>query len=424
MANTISIGGVDRTSYVRLESVTVRNTIVATTDSLEAVVSVYDGSWTPQAGNEVIWTNGGTTEFGGICMSLTETMVNPSHYKYRIMCKDYTWLLDRRLVARQYTTVQAADVVVKDILSTFTSGFTTTNVEAAPAVNPQTFDYEPVSSTLHKLADLIQWGWYVDYNKDLHFFDLETFAAPVASIDFDSSVNTDYRNLEITERIDQERNRVYMKGYPASSTTTLTDHFTGNGSQGQYQLYSSPTQLSDVSVTRNGIAQTVKTDFVDGQPGDGIGDANTVFVCFDNMGLRWNTPPSNGDVIVATYKYVFPGITVVDDPAAQTIMQAREGGDGIHEYAITDPAMSDTIATDRANGYLHRYSRPRLLGSFDSYTQGWKAGQAFTGISAKRMGGFTKTLYVQSVTKQIVSVVGGVVVINYHIEFSDNPLSL
>lgn len=52
-----------------------------------------------------------------------------------------------------------------DLISTYTTGFTTTNVPAStPAVASAKFNYEQITRSIAKIANAVGWDWYVDYN--------------------------------------------------------------------------------------------------------------------------------------------------------------------------------------------------------------------------------------------------------------------
>src|SRR5512142_899078 len=63
--------------------------------------------------------------------------------------------------------------IVLDIVANFAAGkgFTTNHVQVANFVVPSIkFNYQPPTKCLESLAQLIGWDWYIDPNKDVHFF--------------------------------------------------------------------------------------------------------------------------------------------------------------------------------------------------------------------------------------------------------------
>jgi hypothetical protein len=85
-------------------------------------------------------------------------------------CLDYTYLLNRRNPLKSYGS-QSATAIVQNLVSTFSSGFTTTNVVAAlPSVAIDFDGSQNLAACLTQVATAIGGYWYVDYAKDVHFF--------------------------------------------------------------------------------------------------------------------------------------------------------------------------------------------------------------------------------------------------------------
>lgn len=429
MGIAITLGGVDRTVPIDFETVLVSESVGAKANTMAFDYVVMDGDYPrPLAGQEIVFTEGAAREFAGILVTVRELQERPGAYRYRCMARDYTHLFDRRLVVEQYAA-QAADLIIKDVISRYCAGFTSANVRAAFSVPEDTYDYEYPSAVVQKLADALEWQWYIDYSKDVHFFAVTQEPAPVAAIDVEADTAT-YHDLELEEDVAQLKDRVYLKGFRVGSTNTYQRAFTGDGTTKFFLLGYEPTQLADISVTRAGVAQTMKTDVADGRPDENVGGANDSFVCFDNMGMRWNTAPASGDQIVATFKFKYDTVTVVEDAAAQTEMAAREGGDGIHEFVVNDPGLTaPTIDPANARGQivLVKYAWPMISGAFGSFLRGWRPGQNFALRSTRRFKGRTGAaldlrVYVHSVEKTIVNhPVGGTPLLRYRVGFGDSP---
>lgn len=429
MGITVTLGGADRTVAVDLESVLVSEAVGAKANQMAFDYVIKDDDHPrPLAGQEIVFADGATREFAGILATVRETQERPGAYRYRCTARDYSYLLDRRLVVEQYAA-QAADLIVKDVITRYCPGFTSANVQAAFDVPEQTYDYESASALIQALADSIEWQWYLDYSKDVHFFAVTQEPAPVATIDVEADTAT-YHDLEIEEDASQLKDRVYLKGFRVGSTGTQQRAFTGDGTTKFFLLGYEPTQLADISVTRAGVAQTMKTDVADGRPDENTGGANDSFICFDNMGMRWNVAPAAGDAIEATFKFKYDTVTVVEDAAAQTEMAAREGGDGIHEFVVNDPGLTaPTIDPANARGQilLAKYAWPIITGAFGSFVRGWRPGQNFMLRSTRRFkdrlgAAIDARMYVHSVEKTIVNhPAGGSPLLRYRVGFGDSP---
>jgi hypothetical protein len=426
MALSITIGGVDRTANVRFESVNILQTVAANADQADLVISVAVAEgWRPKAANEVIILNGTTKEFAGICIDVEEEQATTlTRLRYKLACRDYVHLFDRRLVVQNYAA-QAASLIAIDVVTTYTDGFSSTGIDVSPVVDAQQYDYVAPSDVMRDFADTLGWGWWIDYDKVVHLTSLSSMVAPVTNLLVDSDV-TNYGDLVLHETVAQEKNRVYIKGFRIKSSGTYNRSFTGDGSTKFFLLGYEPSAITDVTATRAGTPQVVGTDIIDSSPDSPQGGANNVYVCFDNMGLRYDVAPANGDAISVTFNYMFDGFSMVEDVVAQAVMAAREGGDGVHEYIVNDPSLTSAtggtaLADAKGNRILTRVAEPRLTGTFNSFTQGWRAGQSFTLTSTARFGGLAQTVYVQQVRKRLVNhPSGGTPTLRYEITFADS----
>jgi hypothetical protein len=172
----------------------------------------------PTKGEDVIVTLGSvnnlTRLFAGNILEVEKVLIeHTDQYVYRIAAIDYTWLGDRRIVRKRYTN-QSATAIAQDLVSTFTSGFTSVNVAASLAtVDEITFTDETVSGALTRLAKRIGGYWYWDYQKDLHFFLSESTNNP-------NDLTTSLASLTAfnhTDDLSQIITRVFVEGYGSTA---------------------------------------------------------------------------------------------------------------------------------------------------------------------------------------------------------------
>ena len=130
---------------------------------------------------------------------MTETMV--------IDGRDYSArLVDRTVEPEVYNNLQPGSIV-KDIIEKYTDGITGSNVIiAGSALSRIVFNQTPVFDAIKKLADMTDYMFYVDTEKDLHF---EPIGSNSTGYTFDSGtiLNTDF-----TERRDTCFNQVWVYG--------------------------------------------------------------------------------------------------------------------------------------------------------------------------------------------------------------------
>jgi len=152
----------------------------------------------------------GTTQYGGVITEITQTRQG-TVIIYKCRCKDYSQWLNKQLVTERYTNEYAHDII-DDLITTYTTdGFTTTNVEGAAAkIKSIAFNEIPIGDCLDKLCQILNYYWYVDSEKDIHFFAKNQEAAAFNLTD--TSANFILDSLEIRDDLSQLRNKVKVRG--------------------------------------------------------------------------------------------------------------------------------------------------------------------------------------------------------------------
>lgn len=249
--------------------------------------------------------------------------------------------------------------IISDLVNTYcpASGITTTNVVAGVTINQISFNYVQLSQAIRKICDLTGRNWFVDYNKDIHYFPLTQSAAPFSI----SSTTTTYSSLSISKDSSQLKNRVYVRG-----GTYLSDYTTysekGDGEKTKFVL---PDKPHDVSITVNGVSKTVGVKNIDTSGYDWYLNFQEKYVEQDSGGAVLATT----DIIEVTYKYDIPILVAVEDSASII-------ANGVQEFSIFDKSISTTqAARDRASAELTDYANSLVEGSFTTYTTGFRSGQ-------------------------------------------------
>lgn len=211
----ILIGGVTRTSAVDVDSLTITDELDEAPNT--ATLTVYGTA--PLVGQEIAVSLGGLVDrvFAGHLVSVEQVYLGDRRENVAWQCTavDYTRLLDRRMVNRQYDA-QSATTMVASLMATFTAGFTVSHVVAGlPTVEALEFLWEPPTRALTRIAKLIGGSWYMDYNRDLHFFLVETVDAPADITEAAHAVQA----LAIIADLSQVRDRVIVTG--GGSTTPV-----------------------------------------------------------------------------------------------------------------------------------------------------------------------------------------------------------
>lgn len=375
MALVITIDGNDRTDKIEWQSIDKEENLTKEPDTLQFLIRNYGTkTYRPTLGEEVVFTDGSEKVFGGVIVEILERIEGLAQY-LTIICKDYTEILDGQLVSRTYTG-ETADDIIADMIDSFAPGlgFTTTNVVAPVVVDKIVFNYIPISKCLQKLAEYLQnFDWYVDYDKDINFFNTNTEVAPFDLTD--TNGNYVFQSLQIKNESHQIRNEIYIRGGEIESASTRTEYFNGDGTRVIFALGSKFSSLPTVTV--GGVGKTVGLDFLSN-------DAD--YQCmwdFNHKTIRFtsgNTPGSGTNNVVVTGTPLFPLIFRKRDEASISTY-------GLKQFLIVDKTI-ETIdaASQRADTELEKFGSPAMIGSFKTYSSGLKVGQTINIQSSIRNG--------------------------------------
>jgi len=376
MAVQVTINGVDKTKSIEFGSLKIKNIITRKRDLCNFIIKSYIGDvFTPAVGREVVITDGGVKIFAGVITELENTSRSFKIIRWKIKCQDYTRLLDQKLVADTFES-QTVDAIIASLQSDyFPAGFTINNVDAPVLVNSIKFNYKPLIKCIEELADLINYDYYIDFNKDLHFFAKEKNAAPFDIQDDNGS----YRHNTLVIRRDNSQiaNSVVVRGGEYLGETFSSD-IECNGVDFVFPL---PYKFSEFKATLTGNVLNVGTDF--------LSDPNDFDALhgFQEKVIRFKSTdtPSNGALLVVSGKPNLPVITKVKNQPAIDAMVSAEGGDGLYEKLIIDKSIRTKAgARQRATGELVTYAETISDGEFETETSGLFAGQEILVNSASR----------------------------------------
>jgi hypothetical protein len=388
-------------TLVNTKGLIIENCLTRTPDTASFVLENPDTA--PAAGQSVEIYRDSTDNvlFKGVIVSLNKYKLAPNEdptyrlYSYRIRCQDYQRFLDRYLVNESYTS-SSCKTIIEDFILNFTDpaiGFTTNNVATGPTITKAVFSYKRVSECITEIADMVGYDWYVDENKDLHFFQRETRDAPFTIND--SALVNKINNFSITPDYSQVRNRVYVRGsYYLSDNYTQT--ITADGTSRVFNLAWKP---HDLSMTVGGVSVSVAVDnlYADDGTYDYFWNYTEKYIrCSEYPGKT--TTPVAGTELAITYKYEVPILVRADNTISQTAIAALEGGDGIYESVVKDETIeSKELAQDRAQAEVENFGNAMISGSFSTLEHGFKAGQKVD-ISCSGYESFAGAYQIQRVT--------------------------
>lgn len=398
MSIVVTVNGVDLTKKIEAGSLKIENILTRKRDTCQfSLLSYPNNQVTPVVGQEVVITydpgTGLGRAFGGVITELQQDGItfgsSAGLLRWKVTCQDYTRLLDRKLVPDKYVN-QTVDEIIADLFARyFPADFTITNVDAPVTVRAVSFNYKPISKCLDALAETTGYDWYVDYNKDLHFFLSSSNPAPIEVKDDNGTY--DYDSLIIRRDNSQVRNTIVVRGgeYEASN---FTADISADGDQTVFPLgYRFATD--SFSATLTGRLLDVGIDTVD--------NANNFDALHNNaekiLKFRDARKPTTGSVLRYGGKPLLPVIVRQSSKSAIQAMVSMEGGDGIYEYLVVDKTISSKeAARQRAAAEITAYATTLSEGEFRTNSHGLKAGMRIRINSSSR--GINETFIINKVT--------------------------
>ena len=364
---TVLINGEDRTASVEMGSLRKVDNLNERVDDLDFSVLRYGSkTFRPELNQEVIVYDGAEKVFGGVIISVDEDERQPGIVRHRVRASDYQTVFGRRIVLERFRNTTAAEVAAF-IVTKYSIGFTTSNVHADVPIESVTFDRITLAESMDKLARLIGYSWYIDYDRDVHLFAKNEEMAPFNLTTHDGNYISD--SLSISRDLSQLRNRVTVRGGEIEGEER-TQTFDGDGVKKSFALAHKYARLPIVLV--NSTPQSVGVAYLDDE---------TQFDCvwsFTEKSLRFNNAPGGGTNNIEVIGIPLFAIVVTrsDSASINALRDPARGFDGIFEHAIEDVKIrSREEAIQRGISELEAYSAGLTEGSFETYTPGLRSGQ-------------------------------------------------
>lgn len=305
----------------------------------------------------------------------------------RCICVDWNQLCDRHFVSARFSTenqtlkdvveaiVEEQSGIVNECLTN--EGVTTNGVQTGPALEVVAFNYEPASECFDQLAELVGYTWYVDYDKDLKFFDMATYYAPYQ---LDESQWRLFRGLRVRQSREKYRNIQYLRAGKAISNLR-TEYFKGDGTVKTFtvalKLAEKPTlAINGVPVDPGNI--DVRKDEKD------LEDVEW-FYDIDDKQITQNSSTdyvalTSAQTLSVTYRGFYPILVQSRNDYEISQRKAIEAdygvSTGVYEEIEIDENIDDAeMAQERVVGILRTYARIEKIVEFECDVPGFRAGQ-------------------------------------------------
>lgn len=350
----IVIDGTDRSVNVDPDTFNLTRALTSQVDTASFRITreggQAGGGYKPSLMEEVyIWENERVI-FGGVITDINERLLGGEVEAFDVQCKDFTHDMDRFLVVRAYEGETIGDIIADIVANVLPDGYTTTHVDCDIVVASVAFNYELPSRCFQQLAELVNYDWYVDYEKGVHFFEKSATPAPFDLTDDNGKYYVD--SLLLRSNLTNIRNVITVRG-----GEYLGEEFSESFiADGEANLYPVGYRYDSIVVTVNATPITVGID--------NLNDPNLydALYNFQEKFIRWRqaTKPALDDVVQVTGLPYLPILVRVQDNASVAEY-------GAFEYKIVDKAISSKQeARDRAEAELTAWAASTKEGGFDT----------------------------------------------------------
>jgi len=360
---TIYINGILRNTQINITDFSINDII---NERIDTCIFSYrnegDINNNIDVGNEVVVFDFDLNKiFSGeiIKMPLSEEWEGAPYILFKVSAIGWRKRLDAKLAVNNYVGLTAKQII-EDMIENFNPEFTTNNVQDGLVFDNISFNFVPIGNAIARLAQIIGFNWYVDINKDIHFFDNETNLAP-----FIIEPAGNFEKFNFTQDISQIKNKILLEGANVQEFFN-NDLQVADGIQTTFRTAYKP--FSPISVfVNNGsgfIQRTVGIKNISDSGFDFLIDFNEKTI----ENLDFPTLLS-GDEIKFTYNREIPLISVAEEMNSIEFFKETTGGDGIKESRIKDDTITSfEVAANRIQAEFNDFAFSRITGSFVTNT--------------------------------------------------------
>lgn len=359
----------------------------------------------------------GQTLFAGVVNDPTLYVDGANRNEWTLQCTDYTFYADNANVQGIFDgyTIDRVIVALTQQANCGVNAATIANggfVAPAPSISTINFTYATLSAAWRSLATQASsstpYGWYVDENLDLHFYDASTAISSNATFTYiptsaglgSTSEGHFGRDTQFAYEWDGTtiHNRIIIQGAAQTVTANVnsapTDTWKADGTQTAW-----PMRFTVVSISKLLVGSTTYSSV-------SVVQAGTVSTVFPQVAQNANgqyflifaTPPSAGSVIKAWYSYQQPITAIANDTESQATYTGPNGGvysEYISDTSITTASMA--LARAQAEKQEYAFAVERVTFNTTEEFWGWvRAGYTFgydNGLVPDAENGYTWGVY-------------------------------
>jgi hypothetical protein len=340
------------------------------------------------------------TLFAGVVSAPVLSVTGPNRNEWTLNCTDYTYYADNAIVHGIYNG-WTADQIIIDLTAKANCGISAAPVSEGGYVAPGPqlaaflLNYCSLSAAWRKLAVLAgsssPYGWYVDENLALHFYDsstaLDSGVTFTTSPTVAGSVTQGHILLDHQNKYEWDgtsvHNRILVQGaaqtVPQPVSGTPTDTWLADGTQQAWPLRYTVSGTPTLKVGSTRVTVTLVTPGT-AVPGSGWSAQQNAFGQY----FLWNpVPPPAGTLLRAWYSYQAPVVAQATDYPSIAAYAGPNGG--IFAEFVSDTTLTTTpMALQKAQQERTEYAFAAERATFGTSEDflGWvRAGQTFTYVN-------------------------------------------
>lgn len=327
----------------------------------------------------------------------------------------------------------SANITIDDIRITADGSFTMYNFQPGLPFTATRASFKKPTVFIDRLAKVLNYYWFIDYERDIHFFARETYNAP-----FDiTETSNNFDRLEISVDTSQLKNRQAVRGGTRESDSLYSQVVQGDDAIREWILKNqfknlevflddntstdtmeATTTTTTVKATAHGLVDgdwivnrtqnaAREVDVVDvdtftvlAVAGQAAGDSFSKFATAKTVGIEniddetlfdymsnfqeksirssATTPTlTPEDYLLFKYNEIIPIRTQVTNPTSIAALKALGIGDGIFDGAVITDQSLDTrdAARDRGQAEINQFSNPIVEINFTTDHEGLASGQ-------------------------------------------------
>lgn len=348
------------------DSLTVKQNLTNQVDTCNFQVKKFGSrTFVPAYNDDVIVYDDSTIVFAGKILKVVRSpLVKSEGVVFNVACVDHIYEADRDLIARVFENETVGDIIatmVSDVNASLGTSFTSNNATSTFVMEKIVFNQLPLSLCLRKLARVLRYDWYIDEDKDVHFFNRETNPAPFDLSDDNGNKVT--KSLKMSFDGSQLVNVVKVRGgmyNGAIFTDTIT--VKGDDTKSFNLPYGFDNLVVELDTGGGFVNQTIGIDNID--------DFTTVDVLynFQEKIIRFENDLSDNDLVKFTGNPKIRVFAIAQDSASITDFGRVE------KLIREDDIESNTIARQRANAELLAYNDEAVDAKFNTFTPGLRTG--------------------------------------------------